>query len=111
MQAVCLPECNAAYQKVGGPQLRFKLSFRLLRVYRTGGSRVYLRSIFVSGVCRLPASYMNFTHLNGYSLEAGNSALGLRESSEEGADVAAFSVRPMRVTWTSVLIDILDSWS
>lgn len=38
------------------------------------------------------------------SLEAGGSALGLRESGEEEADVAAFTVRVMRIIRILVLI-------
>jgi len=34
------------------------------------------------------------------SLEAGSNALGLREGSEEGADVVALSVRPTEVVGT-----------
>jgi len=52
-----------------------------------------MRFLFRTGILR------NWTN----SLYVGGRALGLRESNEEGADVAAFSVRLMSATQISVL--------
>lgn len=53
--------------------------------------------------------YAGILHRRAKSLEAARGALSLRESNEEGADVAAFCVRLMLVTqvWalTSASID------